>query len=425
VRRALLLFIVIASVPGAAWAQGNPLGPEFRVNTYTTNQQDNVAVARVKQSGVSAFVVVWSSSGQDGSSGGVFGQRYDVFGVPVGPEFRVNTYTTNTQRRPSVAIDPGGGNFVVVWESGGQDGSSYGVFGQRYASTGVPLGPEFRVNTYTTLQQGYPSAATGGNGDFVVVWNSNGPDGQDYGVFGQRYASSGAPLGTEFQVNTYTTGYQARPAVARLGSDFMVVWTSYGQDGSSAGVFGQRFAGTGSPAGPEFRVNNFTTGHQGDASIDAGIGTVVVVWSSLGQDGSDSGVFGQLYAPGPFGPEFRVNTVTTDYQGGPSVAVDFEGNFVVVWSSNNQDGSSTGVFGQRYFGSGLAVPNGPEFRVNSYTTGGQELPAVAADSGNLASGGNFVVVWRSYGQDGSSHGVFGQRFNAIVVPVELMDFAVE
>ena len=41
------------------------------------------------------------------------------------------------------------GNFVVVWMSDSQDGSSDGVFGQRYASSGTPLGPEFRVNTYT------------------------------------------------------------------------------------------------------------------------------------------------------------------------------------------------------------------------------------------------------------------------------------
>jgi hypothetical protein len=423
-RHALLVFVVMASLAGAAWAQGTRLGPEFRVNTYTTNQQDNVAVARVREF-IGRFVVVWSSYGQDGSSGGVFGQRYDPSGGPLGPEFRVNTFTTNTQRRPSVAVDAAG-NFVVVWESGGQDGSSYGVFGQRYASAGVPLGPEFRVNTYTTLQQGYPAVAMGENGDFVVVWNSNGPDGQDYGVFGQRYAASGAPLGAEFQINTYTTGYQAHPSVARLGfgSEFMVVWTSYGQDGSSAGVFGQRFAGGGSPMGPEFRVNTFTPGHQGDASIDAGGFTFVVVWSSYGQDGSDRGVFGQRYFPGsPQGPEFRVNTYTTDYQGGASVASDGQGNFVVVWSSNMQDGSSTAVFGQRYFW--WSGPDGPEFRVNTYTTGGQELAAVAADGGNFVFGGNFVVVWRSYGQDGSSHGVFGQRFNWITVPVELMDFRVE
>ena len=38
--------------------------------------------------------------------------------------------------------------------------------------------------------------------------------------------------------------------------------------------------------------------------------------------------------------------------------------------------------------------------------------------------GSFVVAWESLNQDGSSGGVFAQRFGQIV-PVELMRFGVE
>jgi len=41
-----------------------------------------------------------------------------------------------------------------------------------------------------------------------------------------------------------------------------------------------------------------------------------------------------------------------------------------------------------------------------------------------AFGGNFVVAWTSDQQDGSAYGVFGQRYGPIV-PVELMRFGVE
>ena len=188
------------------------------------------------------FVVVWASDDQDGSGYGVFGQRYASSGAPLGPEFRVNTYTTSHQSAPAVASDSSG-NFVVVWQSYGQDGSSYGVFGQRYASTGAPLGPEFRVNTYTTSIQSRPAVASDSSGNFVVVWQSYDQDGSSYGVFGQRYASTGAPLGPEFRVNTYTTSTQADPAVASDSSgNFVVVWESYAQDGSATGVFGQRYS---------------------------------------------------------------------------------------------------------------------------------------------------------------------------------------
>ena len=36
--------------------------------------------------------------------------------APTGPEFQVNTYTTLWQKDPSVAMDDAG-NFVVVWSS--------------------------------------------------------------------------------------------------------------------------------------------------------------------------------------------------------------------------------------------------------------------------------------------------------------------
>ena len=139
--------------------------------------------------------------------------------------------STPTRRRssrsPSVASDASG-NFVVVWQSYGQDGSGYGIFGQRYDSAGVRSGErvprqllhdvrpavslrrlrrerelrrrlgratartaaatassasattaraclwgaEFRVNSYTTDVQQYPSVASDASGNFVVVWES-------------------------------------------------------------------------------------------------------------------------------------------------------------------------------------------------------------------------------------------------------------
>jgi hypothetical protein len=408
--------VAVAMVPVAAWAQGNPIGPEFRVNTYTTSDQVRPMAA---SDGSGNFVVVWHST--DDSLTGVFGQRYAGSGAPLGSEFRVNSYTTNDQGLPSVAADPSG-NFVVAWASITQDGSAAGIFGQRYDAAGTPLGPEFRVNTYTTGYQVSQSVAADSSGNFVVVWTGRGgQDGSQDGVFGQRYASSGTPLGPEFRVNSYTTGHQYRPFVSADSSgNFVVVWTGAAEDGSGYGVFGQRYAGTGAPLGAEFRVNTYVTGPQTLASVAAGTaGDFVVVWASGGQDGSGNGVFGQRYASSgtPLGPEFPINSFTTGDQQFPFVAGDAAGNFVVVWRSFAQDGSSWGVFGQRYAGSGATL--GPEFRVNSYTTGSQYRPFVGADPA-----GDFVVVWMAEAQDGSGYGVYGQRY-APILPVELMHFGVE
>jgi hypothetical protein len=88
---------------------------------------------------------------------------------PVGTEFQVNTYVVNAQSSPSIAGLAGGG-FVVAWDSNGQDGSGYGVYGQVFDSAGNKVGAEFRVSTFTNGDQFLSSAAGLAGGGFVVTW---------------------------------------------------------------------------------------------------------------------------------------------------------------------------------------------------------------------------------------------------------------
>jgi hypothetical protein len=92
------------------------------------------------------------------------------------------------------------GRFVITWSSSGQDGSSYGVYARRYQVDGTSAGSEFQVNTYTNHSQYHPSVAIGDDGRFVIVWSSYGQDGSSYGVYGQRFQADGTPEGTEFQI---------------------------------------------------------------------------------------------------------------------------------------------------------------------------------------------------------------------------------
>ena len=110
----------------------------------------------------------------------------------LGSEFQVNTYTTFEQRDSAVAADPSG-NFVVVWESWRQDGDELGVFGQRFDGAGAKIGGEFQVNTYTTGYQHDPAVAAHPSGAFVVAWEGcrNGDD-RACEIFGQRFDGAGA-----------------------------------------------------------------------------------------------------------------------------------------------------------------------------------------------------------------------------------------
>ena len=322
--------------------------------------------------------------------------------VPVGGEFRVNTYTTSFQNNISVAMDSDG-DFVIVWQSFNQDGSSYSIYAQRYNNTGAAQGAEFRVNTYTTSNQRDPSVAMDSDGDFVVVWRSF-QDGSGDGIYAQRYDNTGAAQGAEFRVNTYTTNYQLRPSVAiDSDGDFVVTWESY-QDGNGYGIYPRRYYNTGAAQGDEFRVNTYTTNNQlrPSVAIDSD-GDFVVIWESY-QDGSGYGIYAQRYnnTGTVQGAEFRVNTYTTSEQSFLGVSMDSDGDFMVAWNSP-QDGSSYGIYAQRYNNTGAA--QGAEFRVNTYTINNQQRPSVAMDSD-----GDFMVAWMSY-QDGSASGIYAQRYD--------------
>ncbi|MEZ5842735.1 MAG: hypothetical protein R3D27_03250 [Hyphomicrobiaceae bacterium] len=320
--------------------------------------------------------------------------------TPITGDIQVNTYTSNEQRYPSIAALDGGG-FVVTWSSFNQDGGGWGVYGQRHDALGNKVGGEFRVNSATFDWQTYASVAALDGGGFVVTWTGYAQDGSGAGIYGQRYNANGSAAGSEFRVNTFTLNDQANSSVAALdGGGFVVTWFSYGQDGSTGGIYAQRYDASGGASGPEFRVNSFTSGYQELPSVAAlAGGGFVIVWQSDGQDGSGFGIYGQRYNAGgvAIGSEFRVNSFTNNSQALASVAALLDGGFVVTWQSFGQEAGNWGIYGQRYDASGVKV--GTEFHVNSHTASDQLRPTVVG-----LNDGGFVITWSSQGQDGSGFG---------------------
>ena len=139
-----------------------------------------------------------------------------------------------------MAVDLGGGA-VAVWHSDGQDGSDLGIFGRNYFVSGATAGFEFQVNTYTTGRQAYPAVGKEWSsiGCYVVAWSSDGEDASGSGIFGRVYYGGTEPLDV-FRFNEFTTGNQARASVGPLPKfDLVVLWDSEGQDGSGTAVYGR------------------------------------------------------------------------------------------------------------------------------------------------------------------------------------------
>lgn len=331
-------------------ADGTPIGAEFQINSYTASDQWQAGVAPLEDGG---FVITWASEGQDGHGYGIYAQLYAADGTPIGGEFQVNSYTSSDQNEPAIAALTNGG-FIITWKSDGQDGELGGIYAQLYGADGTPIGGEFQVNTYTTSLQFAPTVAALADGGFVISWSSwgsFGPDTTHPGVLAQRYAADGTPIGGEFQVNAFTWLHQESSAIAALADGgFVITWMSSGQDGDNWGIYAQRYGADGALVGGEFQVNTYTVGEQTFPTIAAlPDGGFMISWTSF-QDGSAHGIYAQRYAADgtPIGDEFQVNAYTLSHQMIPVMAVLDNGDLVISWASYQQDGSNWGIFAQRY-----------------------------------------------------------------------------
>ncbi|HNH34547.1 MAG TPA: Calx-beta domain-containing protein, partial [Rhodocyclaceae bacterium] len=281
---------------------GNVVGSEFQANVTTDGDQDNASVTVLADGN---FVVAWDSADLDGFSEGTVGRLFDTDGTPLSGEFQISpsegdsrdknpriaaladggfaaTFDTydaggglknvgmrlfnadGTTRTPVIPVNQetandqwrsaitslAGGNFVVAWESLGQDGDGYGVYARLFNAGGAALGNEFRLNQETFDDQDTVAVAALTDGGFVAAWSSYGQDGDYWGVFARRFDAAGNPVDDEFQVNVETFDYQDYPVVTGTADGgFNIAWESWGQDGSAYGIFSRRFDAQGKPIG--------------------------------------------------------------------------------------------------------------------------------------------------------------------------------
>src|SRR5215212_7882397 len=237
-------WLVLGSLflPVLAAGQMTPVGGELTVAQASGVLHRSPAIAAGE---FGNFVVVWQRHAGGPEGWDVLARLYDRSGAPLGPELLVNTTTTGCQQAPAVASDSAG-NFVVVWQSDGQDGSGWGVFGRRFSREGVALGGESAITGTTAGDQRSPAVARHPSGAFLVTWQSvsTSPDGSGWGVFARGFDMGGNAVSPEYLVNATVVGAQHSPKAAFLGGSpprYAVIWQSQGQDGSGAGIYRRTF----------------------------------------------------------------------------------------------------------------------------------------------------------------------------------------
>jgi hypothetical protein len=281
------------------------------------------------------------------------------------------------------------------------------VLGEVLGFAIVEAGPGYRIERHplrvnTIPLAGAPSVAADIDGDFVVVWSAFD------GIWGRRFGRDGAPRGEQFLVSPPPHG---PPAVAMdSDGDFVVVWRVFSLDLPRA-AFARRFSRDGIAQGDVFTVNS--------PSYEPGGGLIRIAMDADGDfvvvsNGTDislgiTGGFGRRFsAMGvPQGAEFLVQQDRANAFGiFFDVAMDASGDFVVVWEQVLLDGPNA-IQGKRFNADGIA--QGDVFTASASGPGSAHTPAAAMDAT-----GNFVVAFHRV-NFGVSAGVFARRHNALGV----------
>ena len=374
-------------------------------NDYTDQSQASADVTVLSDGRI---LVVWESFNQATINGepaamffgtpvalkddAIIGRIFEADGTPsTDGEFLINTHDTGGQRNVAVtALNDGG--FAVTYESWYYDRSGFGVAAQLFDKDGDPVGSEIQVNSFTSGNQQAPALVQRKDGLIVIAYESP-RDGSGQGVFVQVVDYLGQRIGPELQVNTFATGDQSKPEVTLLkGGRYVVTWQSAGQDGDGQGVYAQMFRADGTKVGREFKVSKTSADNQFDHDVTAldGGGFAVVYNTDLpGSPGPEPHTVVRLFdnTGTAIGGE---REVSSDHQFSQQVEATIEatpdGGYVVAWVSGATV-SGFDIYIRRYDADGRPV--GTEFKAND-TAQGQidRFPALA-----VQEDGSVIVTW--------------------------------
>jgi hypothetical protein len=265
--------------------------------------------------------------------------------------------------------------------------SSAVVFGQSFNPQG-----QFSIAGSLPGDQAYPQAAISSAGGYLV-WQDNAVTTKGLRInavrLGANLSMSGSPFAVSAAVNSKTAGVQEKPQVALLNDGGAVIVWQGGKPGTQQ-ILTRFVKADGTFASGDVRVSTARKCNQRDAQVATLTdGDLIIVWSSDGQDGSMQGVFARRFSSAgkPLGDEFQVNQFTLNNQRTPALVALANGNFAVAWVSELQRNSaSLDIYARIFDSSGAALT--PEFTLNTTTNNLCANPALAG-----SPQGGFAAAW--------------------------------
>ncbi|WP_420580399.1 putative Ig domain-containing protein [Reichenbachiella sp.] len=260
------------------------------------------------------------------------------------------------------------------------------------------------ANDATTGSQQDADIALNNEGNFAIVWE----DDNDGSLQGKGYGGD-VDQSLDFSIPGGTSTFNANPSIAINDDDqFVVAWAD-----SNFAIKYMRYEvedGDISADGP-YTAKDYVSGEWIDnpeVAVDDE-GNFVIAWEQY--NGADYDVKARYYTNENVSAGVLDVSQNTEFnQTQPSVDMDDEGNFIVVWIDKdiNGYGSTYGhVTGRKYK---AGVPQGDEDKLVSAYVGGGEDNLFSPDV-DLNGDGSFVVAWEYESLPGSFEYIRAQTFN--------------
>jgi len=207
-------------------------------------------------------------------------------------------------------------------------------------------GAEFQINTDELRGQAEPkSVYLHGSNSIVVLYESSSSS-QERFLAGQILDLDGQKIGTEFRIGELGLSSTEIALVALDEGGFFAAWEESVAYTSEFRVVGRKFDDKGQPSSELISIGDGIFEQRFPAVEQLQNGNIVVAWSEKGDAQDDFDIVTREINPYSLtmGRALTGASYGAEHQSHADLKISADGNLLLSWISENQDGSGTGVF---------------------------------------------------------------------------------
>ena len=370
--------VVVWTQTGGLWSRDHARDGDWGSSTrINSGEISALDTATVAMDPLGNALAVWS---QDFADRIIYANRR----APNGAWSNMRSISANgvDAFEPSLSISAVGTAMAVWFQEGSVRDD---VWSNRYVPDNGGWGDPTPVETGNALRVEGPRVAVASNGIAVAVWaHSDSGVSDRFDIWSNRYTPDRG-WGSETTIETHNAGDALRPQVGvdDAGNAF-AVWTQF--NGATFDVWSNRYASS-TGWGQEQVLETDDGGDAVDPQLAVdGNGNAVVVWAQ--SDGAANDIWSNRYSSGGgWGRAERIDAIDAGFAQEPQIAIDQSGVAVAVW--RQFDGSGDHIWSNLSTlsgGWGTAQRVDPD---NKGNLGGARV--VMSPSGDAAA------VWRVFG----------------------------